>query len=233
MRTAVHDRRLRGSRSAAAALAVLALVAAGCGSSSSSSGIASESPNQIITSAKRAMSSLKSVRMVITNIPTANGRLDMDLSLVPHVGARGTFTIGGVPIQTVYVGGQLYMNAPAAFWRRFNPPIASLLSGRWIHAPMNSSLAAIVQLMNFTTAISRIPTGHDNVKLGTTTVNGQSAVKLKGKSSGTIGYVATQGKPYILEISIPSSHATMSFSQFDQPVSLKAPANVLKLPTGG
>lgn len=208
------------------------LALAGCGGSSGN-GIASQSPEQIISAAKRAMSSLTSVRMVMTNIPTANGVLDMDLSLVPHVGARGTFTIGGVPIKTIYVRGTLYMNAPAAFWRHFNPAAAQLLSGRWIHAPMNSSLAAIAQLMNFTTVISRIPTGHDNQKLGTTTVNGQSAVKLKGRNSGTIGYIATQGKPYLLEISMPSSHATMSFSQFNQPVSLKAPANVLQLPASG
>jgi hypothetical protein len=234
----------------AALVLALALVAAGCGGSGSSStttsasdnGMASKSAAQVLAASVKAADSASSLHMG-GNVPAANGPIGIDLSIAKDQGATGSMTINGKKVDLVIVGGEGYMKGDAAFWSQFGgaagATIAQLLQGKWLKFPVNNSqFHPIVAFASAKAIFDQLKSGSDShlENMGATTYKGQSVVALNdGVKKGTF-YVAATGTPYpVALVKTGSGGGTITFSAWNEPVTLTAPTNVLDFSklTGG
>jgi hypothetical protein len=221
--------------SVACASLLLALAAlAGCGSTSSGNGVASKSPAEIVAAAKAAADGASSVHVTGSTV-AAGAPITLDLRLVAGQGGSGQLTENGLSFELIELGGTVYIKGSPAFYSHFaGSSAAQLLQGKWLKAPVSdssfaglSSLTGLRGLLDsvLSAALARPQT---LVKTGTTTVAGRAAVGVRDTSqSGTL-YVATTGPAYPIEI---AKHGTgggaITFSEWDRPVTLTAPANAV------
>jgi hypothetical protein len=206
-------------------------VLAGCGGSSSGNGVASKPPDQILNAASTAINHASSVH-VAGSIASSGVPLTLDLNLVSGKGGRGQISESGLTFQIVDVGSTVYIQGSSAFWQHFGGANAArLLSGRWLKAPATGQFASIAQLTNMQKLMTAILATHGNLsKGGVTTLRGQQVVAVSDKTNGGTLYVATTGHPYPIEIKkTGSSGGQIVFDQFNQPVSLTAPAGAVDL----
>ena len=217
----------------AGALALCALAIAACGSSSSSgNGEAAKSANQILSDAVSAAQGASSVR--VSGSITDNGQpVSVDLKLVNGKGGSGSMTIQGAPVQIIDVNNTLYMNGSDAFWSKVGggSAVVALLHGKWLKAPATGNFSSLASLTSIHALFSQLLNSHGTLTKGSTkTVNGQSAIAITDTAkSGTI-YVATTGKPYPLQLAKSgSSGGAVNFGQYEQAVSLSAPANSIDI----
>ncbi len=215
-----------------ATMMVGAVVAAGCGSSSATTTNteAAKSASQILSDAQAAAQSASSVHESISGIP---GEFSgADLTLVAGKGGTGTMTIRQSPVKLVVIGDSFYMQAGAPFWRTVSPSpaAAQLLANRWIKVPTTGSQAAsFAPVASFTDMHQFLgsalqPTGGTVTKAGTATMNGTSAVVLKS-ANGSL-FVSLHGTPYPLSIQQDPAkgHGVLTFTNWNAPVVLAAPA---------
>jgi hypothetical protein len=215
---------------------VSALLVAGaisaCGSSSSSgNGVASKSPQAIITAADAAITSVKSVR-VSGSIVSNGSRITLDLSLAAGKGGRGQMSENGLGFQMVVLDQTVYIDGSPPFWRHFGGAAAAqLFEGKWLKAPASGSFASVALLTNVHELFTQLLSGHGTLAKGaTTTVDGQKVVAIKDTTKGATLYVATTGKPYPVEIlKTGSEGGHVLFDRFNQSVSVTAPANAIDL----
>ena len=214
----------------AASSVLLACVLAACGGASPN-GVASKSPNGIVTAAIRAIDQATSAHL--SGSLVSNGTpVSLDLDLVSGKGGRGEMSQGGLSFQIAVVGGEVYINGSEAFWDHFGGPAAEQqLNGKWLKAPASGSFASLAQLNNLHRLLGTLLSTHGAlVKGGTTTIDGQSAVAVRDQTKDAILYVATTGPPYPLEIDkIGSQAGRISLSRFNESVSLTPPANALDI----
>jgi hypothetical protein len=212
-------------------LVVLAVAACGGSSGSSDNGVAAESPQQILTSATNALTGVSSVHVTgaftSDSVPTT-----LDLSLVSGKGGRGSMSQNGLGFQLVVIGSEAYINADAAFWRHFGGnAAATLFKGKWLKAPTSGQFGTFASLANVHDLFSMLTGAHGALKKGAvTTVNGQKAVALIDTAKGGTMYVATTGKPYpVAVVQGTSGGGRITFSDFNQPVTLTAPSNAIDI----
>jgi len=233
---------MRDLRRAGALLGALAFVwlLAGCGgSSSSSNGIASKSAEAILQASKAAAAQAASVH-IAGSIESADTPVSLDMELLAGKGGKGTISQDGFKIQLIQVGGSIYINGSAAFYKHVaGAAAAQLLQGRWLKAPAGSGeLASLSSLTNLSRLVDTALAGHGVLTKGSAaTIEGQPAIALQDKSKGGTLYVATTGRPYPLEIAkAGSENGKVVLDRWDQPVTLKAPAGAIdisKLQAGG
>jgi hypothetical protein len=217
-------------------LAILAMLAAlaiaACGSSGgSSNGVASKSPDQIVAAATNAVSNVSSVH-VAGSVPNAGQQISLDLSLVNGKGGKGSMTENGLSFQIVALGQEVYINGSSSFWSKFGgAPAAQLLSGKWLKAPATGQLASLSTLTNGHKLFGQLLSSHGKLEKGkTSTVLGQQAIGITDSTNGGTLYVATTGKPYPIEVvKSGTDGGHIVFDQFNQPVSLTAPANAIDI----
>ncbi len=224
-----------------AALALAALTAtliAGCGGSSGN-GVESKSASEILAASKKATDKAQTVH-VSGSISTAGTPLTLNLEVVEGKGAKGKVSEGGVSAEVITIDGSAYIKGDAALYKRYGgSQAAKLLEGKWLKAPANSAeLASLSSLTNLKALFDAIFASHGKlVKGSTTTISGQKAIAVKDSSTGGVLYVATTGEPYPVEIAkSANSSQKIDFSEWNQPVSLKAPSNTIdisKLKQGG
>lgn len=227
--------RLRPSTLAGPLLA-LALIAAGlsgCGSSSSSgNGVAAKSPSEIVSAARAAADSASSVH-VNGSIVNAGAPITLDMELLTGKGGRGQLSENGLSFELVEVGGDVYIKGSPAFYRHFaGGAAAQLLDGKWLKAPAaTGSFASLGSLTDLRKLLDSTLASHGALAKGaTSTIEGQQAIGVKDLSRGGVLYVATTGKPYPLQITKGGSGGgKVSFSHWNAPVTLKAPANAVDL----
>jgi hypothetical protein len=228
-----HAGSRRRSRVASCALcAVFAGSAlAACGGSSDN-GVASKSPDAIVSAASGAINGVKSVH-ISGSIVSGGTPITLDLDLVSGKGGRGDMSESGLSFKLVAIGKVLYVNGSPGFWRHFGGAAAvALFQGKWLKAPAAtsgvSSLAALTDLHSlFATLLSN----HDKLARGaTTTVNGQKAVAVTDTVKGGRLYVATVGPSYPVEfVKTGSEGGRIAFDRFNESVSLRAPANSIDI----
>lgn len=219
----------------AAMMMVGAVVAAGCGSSSgaTTNAEASKPASQILADAQAAAQAASSVHESIAGIP---GEFSgADLTLVAGKGGTGTMTIRQTPVKLVVIGDSFYMEAGAPFWRTVSssPAAAQLLADRWIKVPTTGAQAAsFAPVASFTNMHEFLgsalqPAAGSLTKAGTTTMAGSPAAILKS-SDGSL-FVHLQGTPYPLAIhqDPAKGHGVLTFSNWDAPVALAAPAGAI------
>jgi hypothetical protein len=220
----------------AGALTVLALATAtGCGGSSSSddSGLASKSAAQIVTAAQTAADSASSVH-VSGSIVNGSTPIGLDMELVNGKGGRGRLSESGVSFELVEVGGYVYIKGSQAFYSHVaGPAAAELLQGKWLKAPAGTgTFASLTSLTNLRKLLDSTLTSHGALTKGaTSTVEGQQALAIRDATRGGTLYVASNGTPYPLQISKGgNSGGRIAFNRWNEPVTLKAPANAVDLP---
>jgi hypothetical protein len=213
------------------ALVALALAACGSSGGSSSNGIASKSPDEIVSAATSAVSSVNSVHVAGT-VLSGGQHVALDLNLVNGKGGKGSMSQNGLGFQIVADGQEVYINGSQSFWRTFGGSAAAqLLSGKWLKAPATGQLSSLATLTNVQKLFNQLLSSHGKLVKGkTTTIHGQQAIAVTDSTNGGTLYVATIGKPYPLEISKTGAQGgQITFDQFNQPVSLTPPANAIDI----
>lgn len=226
---------MRARRFLFAALAgLVALALAACGASGGSgggapNGMAAKSADQIVAAATAAIERVQTVR-VTGAVPasSSSSTIHMDLRLVSGKGAIGSMAENGLSFKLITVGGEAYVNGTPSFWKQFGGASAvQLLQGHWLRAPSGSgdfaSFSALTDLHRLLTALL---TRHGALSKGAkTTLDGRPVIAVRDAARGGTLYVATTGKPYPLRISNASNGGQLTFSEFNQPVKLSAPAD--------
>jgi hypothetical protein len=196
------------------------------------SGLSREQPGKIVADATQAIDAVHSVR--VTGTVTDNqATIRLDLHLVNGTGATGSMSENGLSFKLISVGGNAYINGSTGFWRQFGGSAAvKLLEGKWLRAPADSGqFSSFASLTDVHKLLSGILAGHGALTKGqSSTIGGRRVVALQDHSNpgmpGTL-YIAATGKPYPIRLtgSAPSGRAELDFSEFDQPVTVTAPAS--------
>jgi hypothetical protein len=214
-----------------AVLGAAAVLAAGCGGSSGSkgSGEAAKSIEQIVADSETAAKSATSVHVAGSGV-SGGTPLSLDLHLVAGKGGKGHLNVNGLSFDIVRVGPTVYFKGDTRFWGHFGGGfVAELLKGRWLSERVgHGALASFAPLTDIKKLFHAILSTHGKLSKGATiAINGQSAVALVDRSKGGgILYVATPGPPSPLELVSPSDKTgTITFDQWNQPVTLTPPAN--------
>ncbi|MGB0091461.1 MAG: hypothetical protein WBP81_02850 [Solirubrobacteraceae bacterium] len=202
-----------------------------CGGSSDN-GVASKSPDAIVTAAMGAIDGAKSVH-VAGSVVSGGSPITLDLDLLSGKGGRGEMSQSGLSFQLVEVGQAVYINGSPGFWRRYGGAAAAqLFQGKWLKAPAGSgNFASLSSLTNLHRLLTALLSSHGKLAKGaTTTVNGQKVVAVNDSAKGGTLYVATTGKPYPVEIlKTGPQGGHLVFDRFNESVSLTAPANSIDI----
>jgi hypothetical protein len=201
---------------------------AACGSSSggsSSNGIASKSPEEIVSASSAAALGATSVHLT-----TTAGQVSLDVRLT-RSGGSGRLKLSGNTLEMIRIGSTIYIKATPTVYRNLGIK-ANVPPNAWLKAPARST----PQLTTFTEMsgeISRLVHLEGALTKGpTTTINGQSVVELKQttKIYTRSLYVATTGPPHPIEILLRGQvTGTTTFSEWDKPVTLTAPASSIDI----
>ena len=216
---------------ALSALLALALAACGGSGSGSSNGIASKSPDQIVTATRAGVAKVSSVHVAGT-VASSGTKVALNLNLVNGKGGRGSMTQNGLGFQIVAVGPEVYINGSTAFWRATaGAAAAQLLSGKWLKAPATGQPASLATLTNVQKLFNQLLSSHGKLAKGkTTTVQGQKVIGVTDTTNGGTLYVAATGTAYPIEISKTGSNGgQIVFDKFNQPVSLTPPAHAVDI----
>jgi len=213
----------------------VAVALAGCGGSSSGGGIASESPQKILSDSLAAANSLKTVHAAGT-VNSGAQHITLDIQLVGGQGGQGQITLSGLSFKLVGLNHYAYMQAPPAVWEKAGAPAsaAKQLQGKWLRTPATGQFASIASLTDLHTLFNQLLAQHGK-KLTTgaeSTVAGRKVVAVKS-DQGTL-YVAATGKPYPVEVIKPGANGgQIDFDRFNQAVTVSAPTNTINLPSVG
>lgn len=227
---------MRARRFLFAALAgLVALALAACGSSGGSggraNGVAAKGADQIVAAATAAIEGVDTVR-VTGAVKSGSRTIKLDLHLVSGKGAIGSMAENDLSFKLITVDGEAYINGTPSFWKQFGgASAAQLLQGHWLRAPAGSgdfaSFSALTDLHRMLTALLA---RHGALSKGArTTLRGRPVITVRDAAKGGTLYVATTGKPYPLQISNSSNGGQLSFSEFNQPVKLAAPADSIDI----
>jgi hypothetical protein len=209
----------------------LALSAAACSSGGSNAGsgdVASQTPDQIISAAKGALSSASSVRLT-GHVDQGSSTGTFDLTTFRNGNFAGHIAINGYTVRLVRIGDTDYLNAPAAFYESQGTPAAAAqsLGGKWVDG--TDSQVGFGNDFTLQSLSSEITKPTPPVTKGATgTVNGQSAVPLHSPK-GTL-WVAASGTPYPVElVKTGSTGGVVQFSAWNQGSPPTAPSGAVSL----
>ena len=221
--------RCRNAAGVACSLLV-ALAVSACGGSSGN-GVASKAPSAIVTSALAAIDNAKSAH-ISGRVVSASLPITLNLDLVSGKGGTGSMSEGGLGFKIRVLNNEVYINGSPAFWTHFGGSAAAVVfQGKWLKAPATGRFAALAQLTDLHALLGSVLSTHGALtKIGTATVDGQSAVGVRDATNGGTLYVATTGQSYPLEIrkaGAGGGHITLG--KFNEPVTLTAPANAIDI----
>jgi hypothetical protein len=236
----VFERLAATMRALALALVLAAMLLAGCGGSTKAAppnDEASKPALQVLADAKAAATSASSAH-VAGNLVSNGTRITLDLSLARNKGAKGSVSINGLDFELVKIGDTAYIKGSDAFYRHFaGSAIAQLIHGRWIKAPTTSkqfhSFAALASVSGI---FAEIAAHHGRlVNDGKATFEGQPVVVIRDVSDDSKLYVAATGTPYPVAIvgGKRKQSGTVTFSDWNRPVSLSAPSGALDISSFG
>ncbi len=212
---------------------LLIFAIAGCGSSSSSgNGVASKSASEILAASKAAADSASSVH--VTGNLTSNGTpITLNLSLASGHGGRGQISQGNLSFNLIVVGNTIYIKGSPAFYSHFGGTAAAqLFQGKWLKAPISGGeLGSLAALTNFGQLLDQTLASHGTLAKGSSsTVAGTPVIELRDSAHNGSLFVATTGKPYPIQIVKHGSETGhITFTGWNQPVSLSAPAGAIDL----
>ncbi|HEY2355667.1 MAG TPA: hypothetical protein VGH79_12295 [Gaiellaceae bacterium] len=213
------------------------LLAAGCGGGSSphGNGEATKSADQVLADAVKATDSASSLRMT-GDVSSTHGPIGIDYSIARGKGGEGSLTLGGDKAQLIVVGHDGYLKAGPGGWNQLagtgGAMIAQRLRGRWLKFPVDNP--QFQPIVGFTDPKALVhqqmePTS-DSVptNAGVKTYKGMRVVEIRDAVHGGKLYVAADGPAYPVAL-VGSVGGTIAFDRWNQPVSPKAPTNVVDL----
>ncbi len=193
-----------GARWLAVGLVVVVVLAAAIGTYlvTRPSGLASETPNQIVQAAMRAVNNASGFEASATG-NFGNGVTAFDFK-VHGTDLDGTVTLNGNVVDLDLIGGDVYFKAPAAFWTAegLSAAAAAQLADQWVEEPAGSSEASDFSGLSSLTDVSSTLENHGALAAGGTgNVDGQAVVFVKDTTDGGTLAVATSGPAYPLQLS--------------------------------
>lgn len=215
----------------AASSVLVALALAACGGGSSGNGVTSQPANEIVRSALTAVSGAKSV-LINGTIDTGGSPVSIDLRVVPGTGGRGQVSEGGRSFRLVVIGSDVYINGSASFWQaHLSPSQVSLLAGKWLRVPATGKFADVARLTDLSALLQTlVTTSATFTKTGTAQTEGQPSVAIRDSSQDGTLYIASTGKPYLLEVRATGSQpGQVTLAQFDKQVTLTPPPHAIDL----
>jgi hypothetical protein len=202
------------------AAAAVCLSAAGCTSQSSSAGGTAKQPakqadplagltgKQIATKAISDLKSEPSFTIAGTG-PYDGQTATMSIGfgtkgcvMAVDLGSKGSFTF-------ITIGSSIWMRADAQFWKSEGGSDGAdeetLFAGKYVKIPASAASglagsAGACSRNNWTSSSATVPLSTDVTKGAATTVNGQRAYPLTGKSEDTTVYVTDTPAPQIIEV---------------------------------
>ena len=214
-------------------LILLALLAGGCGGGSpSGNGVASKSPDQILAATKSAASAATSVH--VTGTLASHGTpITIDMSLAAGRGGKGKLSENGLSFELIVLDETIYIKGSPSFYSHFGGSAAAqLFQGKWLKAPAGQGeLASLGSLANLGKILDQVLASTGSLTKGsTTTLAGQPVVELTDATKSGSLYVAITGEPYPVQIVKHGSETgRVSFSEWNKPVALRAPANAIDI----
>jgi hypothetical protein len=212
------------------ALVFLVVAFAGCGgSSSAANGVDSKTPEQIVAAAKAAADNAASVHLA-GSLLSEGKPIRIDMELLARKGGQGHIDIDGLTIKLIRVERAVYVSGSAALYAQIvGAKAARRLQGVWIKAPVKgSSFATLAALTELTQLVDQALAAHGALRKGPLkTIAGRQAVSVEDVSNGGTLYVAATGKPYPIEI--VQKGGSLSFDNWNRPVTLTAPANAINV----
>lgn len=238
-------------RALATAVAVAALLS-GCGGSSSSpttsstsepttsttspyaklpNGEAAKFADTIVNDAIAAASAATSVH-IVGSVLNAGKPLKLDLNLVNGQGGTGMVTVNGLAFNIIRIGTKAYFKGGPAFWGHVGESgLGAQLNGRWIEASATTGdLATFTPLTDLKELFTSVLGTHGPLEkaINQLKINGEPALALVDSGSNDTLFVAADGPPYPLKLAEKDGHS-VTFDEWNQPVSLVAPANAVEL----
>ncbi|HTZ64057.1 MAG TPA: hypothetical protein VMB51_08130 [Solirubrobacteraceae bacterium] len=211
-----------------------------CGCGSSSNGVASKSPAEILATATSTAQQANSVRI---RSHSADGPLTLTLDMsYTKDGAHGSVSLFGLDYQLIRIGDTLYASGNSRFYQELAQTlsghaasaVAKLPPGTWLKTTVGkgpgSGLAGITDMSSEIALI--LGSGAPVKKGAETTVNGQAAIELKQIAKLYVGslFIATSGKAYpIAQHKTGRETGQTTFSDWNQPVTLTAPAHATEI----
>lgn len=199
-----------------------------------------KSAGDILDEANATMRQLSSVTVAITNRTKSGGsvtnRLETDLD--SRCRSRTTWSGGGT-LEQIRIGETDYVRPDRAYLQKWkNYPGATGEQRLWVKTPVDPAARGGDGLASCERPFDSFGTAR---KGGSTHVGGTKALELivtdQADKKGTYTfYVAAEGKPYLLRTVYKSAAqwTTTSFSDFDEPLGIRAPkaGEVLSVPGG-
>jgi hypothetical protein len=215
------------------ALAGLVLGAGLMGCGSSDNGVASKSASEILAASIAAAKSASSVRLTTSSSGLGTTKLTLNASLAREKGqARLSFL--GIVVEAIRLDDTLYIKGNAASDARLESVMGvKIPPGTWLKGPSSGVLAQVGSFADMTKELPLILSRGSGLSKGATAkFDGQSAIALKETAklyTGTL-YVATTGEPYPIKL-IKHGRETgqTTFSGWNDPVSVSAPANAVEI----
>jgi hypothetical protein len=168
----------------------------------------------------------------------SQGRLTSttDVDLASSQGARGRISLGPFAYEAILIANTVYFKgSPALESQLVGAAAKHLPKGTWLEGSATSGvLAGFASILSQQKLLSRLLASDGQLTKGaSSTVNGQKVVELKetGRKLFTASlYIATSGKTYPIEIvKRGREEGKVTFSRWDVPVSLAAPANAVEV----
>ncbi|MGY2127985.1 hypothetical protein [Blastococcus sp. SYSU DS0617] len=215
-------------RSITAPVALVAgtLLLTACGGDSPLEG---KTGSEVAEMAADALEESGAVRMSGT-MTTDGEEGEVDLQLQGD-DAAGSISIGGVEIELISVGGDVYMKAAPEFWASFGMPeeAAAEFEGQWVAVPGDAaadfaefSLAGIADEL-------RSPDGEIQDETRTDELDGEDVVIVEQEDGSSLT-VADDDPPYPLQMSGGGdSEGTVTFSDHGEEQDISAPDDVMDL----
>jgi len=225
-----------GARWLAVGLVVVVVLAAAIGAYllTRPSGLASETPTQIVQAAAAAVSNASGFEASATG-HFGNGVTSFDFK-VHGSDIDGTVTLNGNIVDLDVIGGNVYFKAPLAFWTAegVSGATAAQFAAEWVEAPAGSSTASDFSGLSSLTDVSSTLENHGPLAAGGTgTVDGQSVVFVKDSTNGGTLAVATSGPAYPVQLSETSGSASgvLTYSNWNAVAAFTLPPSPFTIPS--
>jgi hypothetical protein len=216
----------------AACIAGVLAVASGCGGGGDS--FADGSFKEITKATSADMKELKSLHMA-GNLVTDNSKIGIDVSADTDGACHGTISQGEGHAQVLSTGDQSWMKPDDTFWELSAPgqaaAIEQAVGDKWVVVPASADFSSFCDLDGLLDSFDDDDDSSDGPtkKEGVESVGGEDAVKLTGKSDGQsmAAWVAVDDPHHILKFELGEggdTSGTLTFSDFDEPVEVTAPA---------
>ncbi|KAB2349443.1 hypothetical protein [Actinomadura rudentiformis] len=194
-------------------------------------GLANKPPKVILTQVATALRGATSLHAKGT-MKDGRDRIAFDMTFTKQGAAkgkvRGPILRKNVTVEVILVNGKAYLRGRQLWLAAGGQAAARRMGSKWMVVPGrqnpgggNLSMAGFAKSLR--------PSGRV-VKLPPAMLRGQRVIRLMDMADRSVLFVATTGKPYPMRIAEKGGRQFMDFDNFDAPVTITRPLNVVTRP---